>query len=305
MDYKYKFTVFTPCYNSEKFIHRVYDSLKTQTFKDFEWLVIDDASTDQTISILKSFQLENIFNIKIVENKKNQMITRNFNDAFLLAEGELFIPLGHDDMIEPESLEQMDIIWSKHKKDNISGIWSMCKDQFGNLIGNYFDKDLLIDNYFNLFINHIYTKEKFLCVRTDIVQKYNFEENHLEYIPEGLLWGRIALRYDTIFVNNIFRTYYLEPDNLNALTKRSRKKLSESVMYQNAIWINEFFPALKDGLKFKLRTYFAFAYYSFLSQESLMVNLSKINHNSHKLLIITILPVAFLVYLKNEFLNKN
>ena len=56
MNSKYKFTIFTSCYNSEKFIHRLYDSLKAQSFKNFEWLIIDDFSDDSTKSIIESIE---------------------------------------------------------------------------------------------------------------------------------------------------------------------------------------------------------------------------------------------------------
>ena len=56
MNKEYEFTVFSPCYNSEKFIRRTFESLKNQTFKNFEWLVIDDCSSDATLDILNQLK---------------------------------------------------------------------------------------------------------------------------------------------------------------------------------------------------------------------------------------------------------
>ena len=49
--YKYKFTIFTPTYNREYTLPRLYSDLKKQTYKDFEWLIVDDGSTDNTEAV--------------------------------------------------------------------------------------------------------------------------------------------------------------------------------------------------------------------------------------------------------------
>ena len=301
---KYKFTVFTPCYNSEKFIHRVYDSLKDQTFKDFEWLVVEDASNDNTLKMLQGFKNEGKVNMKLIVNETNQMVTRNYNIAFSKAEGELFIPLGHDDSIYENTLFRLDIIWQKYKADNISGIWSMVKDQHGNLIGEPFNKDISVDNYFNIFLKNIYTKEKFNCTRTDILKKFSFEDIGLDYIAEGDLWANIGLHYDTVFTNEVFRTYFIEKNNLSALTKRSRKQIAESVMNSSTKWINNFLPRISKGYIFKLRIYFQFGFYSLLNGIGLIKSLKEINHFNDRLLILLLYPAAVLVYIGLKITNK-
>ena len=301
---KYKFTVFTPCYNSEKFIHRVYDSLKNQTFKDFEWLVIEDASTDNTLKILEGYKNEGKVNIRLIVNETNQMITSNFNIAFSLAESELFVSLGHDDSIYENTLYKFDKIWQKYKADNISGICSMVKDQHGNLIGKPFEKNITIDNYFNVFLENIYTKEKYNCTRTDVLKDFLYEDNGMRYIAEGDLWGNIGLQYDTIFTNEVFRTYYIEEDNLGALTKRSRKQLAESVMHSSIKWINNFLPKIKNGFSFKLRKYFQFAFYSLLDEIGLIKSLKEINHLKDRLLILLLYPSAVFVYFGLRIIKK-
>ena len=296
MKYNYRFTVFTPCYNSERFIHRVYDSLKAQTFKDFEWLVVDDASTDNTLKILEGFKNEGKVNMQIVVNEINQMITKNFNIAYSMADSELFVALGHDDSIYENTLFKFNEIWQKYKADNISNICSMVKDQHGNLIGKPFNKDILIDNYFNVFLENIYTKEKYNCTRTDILKNFLYEDNGMRYIAEGDLWGNLGLQFDTIFTNEVFRTYYIEEENLGALTKRSRKQLAESVMNSSIKWINNFLPRIKHGFSFKLRKYFQFAFYSLLEGMGLIRSLKAINRLKDRLIILFLYPIAFFVY---------
>lgn len=64
------FTVFTPTYNRAKTLHRVYESLQQQTFRDFEWLIVDDGSVDDTKSLIEIWQKEAAFPIRYVWQKK-------------------------------------------------------------------------------------------------------------------------------------------------------------------------------------------------------------------------------------------
>ena len=113
--YKYKFTVFTPCYNSEKILYRVFDSLMAQTIdhKEFEWLVINDASTDKTHELILEYIKKADFDINYINLEQNQMLTKNYNLAIKNAKGELFVPIGHDDAFMPEALEIFYNYW-KH-----------------------------------------------------------------------------------------------------------------------------------------------------------------------------------------------
>jgi len=66
----YRFTVFTPTYNRAHTLPRVYESLKHQTFRDFEWLIVDDGSTDNTKELVEVWQKENLFPIRYFWQKK-------------------------------------------------------------------------------------------------------------------------------------------------------------------------------------------------------------------------------------------
>ena len=54
-----KFTIFTPTYNRKKLLKKLYESLKKQTYKNFEWLIVDDGSTDGTKESVEKFLAEN------------------------------------------------------------------------------------------------------------------------------------------------------------------------------------------------------------------------------------------------------
>ena len=83
-------TVFTPTYNREKLLIRLYSSLCKQKYKNFEWIIVDDGSTDQTENKVKKFLTEN--KIKKIRYFKQQNSGKHvaFNMAIEKSKGELF-----------------------------------------------------------------------------------------------------------------------------------------------------------------------------------------------------------------------
>ncbi len=177
MDYQYRFTVFTPCYNSTRFLNRVFESLEGQTFRNFEWLVINDASTDGTDELIKEFIKIANFPINYINLGKNQMVSANINLSFQEAKGELFIFAGHDDRIMFDALEEFDKIWTLHGNEQLSGIKCLCQDQNGRLVGKKFPSDLLVSDYFTIFYKLKNDREKFGCTRTSVLREFPFDLN--------------------------------------------------------------------------------------------------------------------------------
>ena len=90
---KYTFTVFTPTFNRAHTLHRVYDSLRAQTFRSFEWLIVDDGSTDNTARLIEEWKTAGHFPIRYVYQRHagaHFAINRGVQEAL----GELFWEIG-------------------------------------------------------------------------------------------------------------------------------------------------------------------------------------------------------------------
>lgn len=96
-------SVITPVYNGERFVGRTIASVLNQTFKDFEYILINDASTDSSLDIIKSFDDPRI---KIVENAVNSRLVTSRNRGLEIARGKYIALLDHDDIALPQRLEK-------------------------------------------------------------------------------------------------------------------------------------------------------------------------------------------------------
>ena len=96
-------TIFTPVYNCEKYIAETIQSALDQTFNDFEYLIIDDCSTDNSLGIIESFKDPRI---RLIKNKSNQGIAYNRNLAIELSKGKFIAMMDADDISLPKRIEK-------------------------------------------------------------------------------------------------------------------------------------------------------------------------------------------------------
>jgi len=217
VDYKYIFTIFTPTYNRGHTLHRVYESLQSQTFRDFEWLIVDDGSTDNTQKLVETWKQEASFPIRYIY-QSNQGKHIAFNRGVNEARGALFLTSDSDDSFVPEALERFKYHWDsipEEEQELFSAVTALCKDQFGKQIGTSFPQDVTDSNSLEIRYKYKVKGEKWGFQRTDVLKAYPFPETHKQtYIPEGIIWNKIARKYQTRFVNEHLRTYYREEGSI-------------------------------------------------------------------------------------------
>lgn len=112
-----KISVIVPCYNQEKYIKECLDSLVSQTFKDYEVIVIDDGSTDDSAEIVNEYVKHNK-NIRLIR-QANQGVVVARNNAIKQAQGTYIYPLDADDVISPSCLEKLCAAMEENKGDVI------------------------------------------------------------------------------------------------------------------------------------------------------------------------------------------
>ena len=218
-------TIFTPTYDRAFSLPILYKSLQEQESKNFEWLVIDDGSTDNTKALFERWQKENnSFDITYVY-KQNGGKHRAINEGVKLAKGELFFIVDSDDFIAPNATKRIAEMYAQIKDNNFfAGISAMRADFNGNRIGGKADFDIIDTSMTEIRTKYKIKGDMAEVFRTEILKFYPFKEFKGEnFLEERTVWDEISKRYLMRFLNeNLYFCEYL-PGGLSHIRGRSVK----------------------------------------------------------------------------------
>lgn len=227
--YTKEITVFTPTFNRSYIIKNVYDSLLRQSYKDFEWLVIDDGSTDNTEDLIGNFILEGKLDITYIKKNNGGKHTA-LNMAVEKAKGRILMSVDSDDYLIDQALERI-MYWERTiaDKDDYAGVSGLRIFPSGKVIGTewshnteYIDATNLERKKYKLM------GDKAEAYYTDVLKKFYpipvFEGEN--FVSEGVLWNRVAnggykIRW---FNEGIYITEYLD----DGLTKNAQIKIMDN-----------------------------------------------------------------------------
>ena len=219
-----KFTVCTATFNRAHTLHRVFNSLKAQTFQDFEWLVIDDGSSDETETLIAQWRSDASFQIRY-KYQHNQGKHIAINLGIKLARGDLFLIADSDDAFLPTALEVFNEAWlaiPKTLRNDFMGVTGLCVTDDGRIVGDRFPEDILDTTSLEVSYRHRVGGEKWGFCRTDIMRQFPSPSiNGLPFFSESVIWHAIGRRYVTRFINKPLRVY--KQDAGDQLTRRSPK----------------------------------------------------------------------------------
>jgi glycosyltransferase involved in cell wall biosynthesis len=213
------FTVFTPTYNRRDKIHRVWESLRAQTCRDFEWVVVDDGSTDGSVEQIRAYAEIADFpmSVDIQAHGGKHMA---WNRGVQAARGELFVPADSDDAFRGETLERFRTLWYSipdRERAAFSGINVLCEDpSTGEVVGTPFPESPMVSQNLDLAYVHRVRGEKWGCIRTDALREVPFPQDEAlrgVCVAESYLWFTLARRYRVLCVNEPLRLYYRDAAN--------------------------------------------------------------------------------------------
>ena len=243
-----KVTILTPSYNRAHTLSRVFESLQKQTYKDFEWLVIDDGSTDNTKDLVEKFKQIADFKIRYY-HQENQHKFLTFFRGIDLAEGQYFSPLDSDDALPPDSMEILVNTWeSISDSQNIVFVSTLCEDQFGNIVGDHFPKEPLICSIFDMRYKYKIKGDKWGMGKTEIYKKMKLNFGDLAgkgFIPEGVFqfqFDKLGFHY---CINEVTRIYFRDKDDEQSLANQFYDK-------KNAFGLAENYKAFLNAYSSKI-----------------------------------------------------
>ena len=244
-------TVFTPTYNRANTITRTFESLKKQRFSDFEWLIIDDGSTDDSETIIKNLSADCDFVIRYIKKDNGGKHTA-YNLALDEARGDLFFTVDSDDWLPEDSLERI----ASHFKSiacekSLAGIVGLKENQHCELIGKSFRRDVFTASFRELELSGQHG-ERSIIFKTKIAREYRFPVIDGErFMTEGVVYDRFC-KYSFLILNEVFTTCEYQEDGLssNPKTLMMRNPGGYMLYYRNRI---DLASTLRERIGYVLR----------------------------------------------------
>ena len=216
-------TVFTPTYNRAHLLPRLFESLQRQTFRDFEWLVVDDGSTDETENLPFFKEEHEDFPIRYIRQEnggKHRAINRGVKEA----EGELFFIADSDDMLTEDALQAV-VKQYQHiqGKESFCGVCGLDMAPSGRLIGSGLPQSVIDCSSIVLRNKYHVTGDLKEVFRTEVLREFPFPEMSDErFCPEALIWNRIAQKYLFRYFNYPIYIAEYQPEGLTDRIVRIR-----------------------------------------------------------------------------------
>ena len=256
-------TVFTPTYNRAYILPKLYQSLCQQTCKDFEWLIVDDGSSDDTESLVQNWITENKLTINYIKRENGGKSTA-INLGVQNANGNLFFIVDSDDFLTDDAIE---LISNSEKNRSHKAINSISEESLagycykkinyrtGEVISSSSKNLPKLASSLELAFKYKMSGDKAEVFYTDVLKRFPFPEiPGNKFIPEALIWYRIAnANYKFIIKNEaIYQCDYIEDGyTQNFMSNLKKNCKGFGLFYRECLYYKEI--PLFDKIKYFIR----------------------------------------------------
>ena len=210
-------SVITPTYNRAYILRQCYESLCAQSDPNFEWIVVDDGSTDNTQKLIQSFIDDGRISITYVK-QENGGKHRAHNTAVKYAKGELTVCLDSDDVLTEDAIAVARSLWQQNSNTGIAGILALRGDpEHRRPICAALPNDVSAATMFDLNNRYGFSGDTVLFFRTELLRKIPFTTFDGErFIPETNLYVDIDRHGKMLLVDQVLYLCEYLPDGLTA-----------------------------------------------------------------------------------------
>jgi len=208
------------CYNQEKFVKESLESIKAQTYKNFEIIICDDFSHDQSVEVIESWMSENTdLKIKFVKHSQNIGITKTLNELFKISQGKYIQILALDDTLVKDKLERH-VAMLENSSDEYALVFSDAHLMNNNsklyqnkfIARHYSYLSLESQNYYEMLLSKNFIPAmSVLMKRKNIIEENGWDES----LPfeDYDMWLRLSKNYSFLFDDVITCSYRLHDNN--------------------------------------------------------------------------------------------
>jgi len=206
-------TIFTATYKGEHLLPALFNSLMRQSNKDFEWILVNDGSPDNTDDVVEEMRKKTDFPFQYYKKETNGGKTTAVNTAIPFARGEMCLMVDHDDYLSDDAIDIINRYYPQIKDDKeICAVTFLRHHHNGKPIGTQKNPDNIITDFcsYRTFYNVVGDRAE--VVKTDYFRKlcpiptFENENNCLD----GYVWLMLAKEYKSLFIANEKPLYYCE-----------------------------------------------------------------------------------------------
>jgi glycosyltransferase involved in cell wall biosynthesis len=255
----YRFTIFIPTFNRSHTLDRALESVAAQTYRDFEVVIIDDGSEDDTRQLVQRWQERADFPLRYYWQENRGKFAAH-NNAIACASGYFFVLLDSDDRLLPSALERFDFHWRSipdDQKDTFAGVEGLCLDHDGKIYGDRFPTDVIDTTYLEIVKKYNIRGEKRNALRTHVLNQYPYPIIEGErFIRDDLIWKRIARRFKLRCFNEPVQMIDHQTEGLSANVISLRLKNPKGFRYYFLEEINQYSSLTGRYFRFKYHSKF-------------------------------------------------
>lgn len=237
-------SIICTCYNHEKYVIESIKSVLNQSYKNIQLIVVDDFSTDNSVTVIEDF-LKDFSKIQFIVNKKNLGITKSFNNAITLAKGEFYIDLSADDLLLPNCIENQINIFKKSIYKNLAIVYGNAEliSENGIHESYYFSKENTKKS--GDIYSEILSLNTIICSVSAMYKKSIF--NHIGGYDERLsyedldFWIRVSRDFEIEYLNEVLvkKRSVLNSLQTSLYTTKNKNSHSTYSILKKAYYLNK------------------------------------------------------------------
>lgn len=229
LDENIKISVVMAVYNGEKYLRTAIDSILNQTYPDFEFIIIDDCSTDNTVNILKSYTDARI---KVVRNEQNLRLPASLNKGLKIARGKYIARMDADDISVPDRFEKQVKYLDDHQDIAVIGGSFQVFNEIGeNLYINKARCDEKLDKYY-LLPSPIGHPTAMLRKSMTVDEGFLYDEKYTS-AQDYDLWLRIAQKHKINNIPDVVLKYRVHNSSISKTRSEEQQLNAANIFIRN------------------------------------------------------------------------
>lgn len=291
-------TIDTPTYNRDKSLIKLYQSLMSQTYKDFVWFIVDDGSIDETQEIVETFKdIDKVYFFKPNGGKHTAL---NFIRKYITS--QVFLVVDSDDYLDVNAVKIIKDNWIRYSGSAIISHWYLPQDIIsGDIVGKKFKKDVLKGNY-----KDVVTRSKMgdkRAVYDSSVFKTHYFPNFKgeKFLAESTFHLPVSYLGQSYFFNIPIYIGEYQKDGLTNQGKKLQLNNPKGALFNTVLFINS-----SVNLRLKIKKMILFNIYTNLSKNSFKDNIKKVGYR-WMIIVILLYPFSLIIQKKwgKKYLNES